>query len=69
MTVRHQWLSRDINSAFCLGFASMFNIKSSLSKYGFAANEITDVICTHLHFVDLMLQHEMGAEIVLKPHF
>jgi len=29
---------------------SMFNIKSSLSKYGFTANDITDVICTHLHF-------------------
>ena len=29
---------------------SMFNIKSSLGKYNFIANDITDVICTHLHF-------------------
>jgi glyoxylase-like metal-dependent hydrolase (beta-lactamase superfamily II) len=29
---------------------SMYNIKSSLNKYGFMADDITDVICTHLHF-------------------
>jgi len=29
---------------------SMYNIKSSLNKYGFTADDITDVICTHLHF-------------------
>jgi len=27
-----------------------FNIEVSLAKYGFHADEITDVICTHLHF-------------------
>ena len=27
-----------------------YNIEKSLKKYGFAADEITDVICTHLHF-------------------
>jgi len=29
---------------------SMYNIKSSLNKYGFTSDDITDVICTHLHF-------------------
>lgn len=29
---------------------SIFNIKSSLKKYDFIVNDITDVICTHLHF-------------------
>jgi len=29
---------------------SIYNIKSSLDKYGFTADDITDVICTHLHF-------------------
>ena len=27
-----------------------YNIEKSLKKYGFSAEEITDVICTHLHF-------------------
>ena len=27
-----------------------YNIESSLKKYGFKSDEITDVICTHLHF-------------------
>ena len=27
-----------------------YNIEFSLNKYGFTANDITDVICTHLHF-------------------
>ena len=29
---------------------SKYNIKSSLNKYGFTSDDITDVICTHLHF-------------------
>jgi len=29
---------------------SRFSIESSLSKYGFFPDEITDVFCTHLHF-------------------
>ena len=29
---------------------SMYNIDSSLKKYGFTTDDITDVICTHLHF-------------------
>ena len=29
---------------------SMYNINSSLKKYGFTTDDITDVICTHLHF-------------------
>ena len=29
---------------------SRYNISTSLNKYGFSTNEITDVICTHLHF-------------------
>ena len=27
-----------------------YNIEYSLSRYGFTTNDITDVICTHLHF-------------------
>ena len=27
-----------------------FNLDSSLSKYGFTAEDITDVFCTHMHF-------------------
>ena len=29
---------------------SRYNINSSLKKYGFTTDDITDVICTHLHF-------------------
>ncbi len=29
---------------------SMYNIDSSLKKYGFTVDDITDVVCTHLHF-------------------
>ena len=29
---------------------SRYNIHSSLKKYGFSPEDITDVICTHLHF-------------------
>ena len=29
---------------------SMYNIKTSLNKHGFTTDDITDVICTHLHF-------------------
>ena len=29
---------------------SRYNIDSSLKKYGFSTEDITDVICTHLHF-------------------
>ena len=29
---------------------SRYNIESSLAKYGFTADDITDVFCTHLHF-------------------
>ena len=29
---------------------SRFNIENSLGKYGFCTDDITDVICTHLHF-------------------
>ena len=29
---------------------SRFNIETSLRKYGFCTDDITDVICTHLHF-------------------
>ncbi len=29
---------------------SRFNIEASLRKYGFCTDDITDVICTHLHF-------------------
>ena len=29
---------------------SMYNIGSSLKKYGFTVDDITDVVCTHLHF-------------------
>ena len=29
---------------------SRYNIQSSLKKYGFSPEDITDVICTHLHF-------------------
>ena len=29
---------------------SRYNISTSLKKYGFSTDEITDVICTHLHF-------------------
>lgn len=29
---------------------SRYNIDNSLTKYGFNADDITDIICTHLHF-------------------
>jgi glyoxylase-like metal-dependent hydrolase (beta-lactamase superfamily II) len=29
---------------------SMYNIDFSLKKYGFTVDDITDVVCTHLHF-------------------
>ena len=29
---------------------SRYNIENSLNKYGFNADDITDIICTHLHF-------------------
>ena len=29
---------------------SKYNISTSLKKYGFSTDKITDVICTHLHF-------------------
>ena len=29
---------------------SRYSIETSLAKYGFSADDITDVICTHLHF-------------------
>ena len=29
---------------------SRYNIEISLAKHGFSADDITDVICTHLHF-------------------
>tara|TARA_B110000438_G_scaffold271750_1_gene289877 strand:- start:728 stop:1570 length:843 start_codon:yes stop_codon:yes gene_type:complete len=29
---------------------SMYNINSSLNKYGFIVDDVTDVVCTHLHF-------------------
>ncbi|MBT5114623.1 MAG: MBL fold metallo-hydrolase, partial [Candidatus Marinimicrobia bacterium] len=29
---------------------SRYSIETSLAKYGFCANDITDVFCTHLHF-------------------
>tara|TARA_B100000029_G_scaffold13726_2_gene14422 strand:- start:4706 stop:5554 length:849 start_codon:yes stop_codon:yes gene_type:complete len=29
---------------------SRYSIEASLAKYGFSAEDITDVICTHLHF-------------------
>ena len=29
---------------------SKYNINSSLNKYGYTTDDITDVICTHLHF-------------------
>ena len=29
---------------------SIYNIETSLNKFGYASEDITDVICTHLHF-------------------
>ena len=37
---------------------SMYNIDSSLKKYGFTVDDITDVVCTHLH-----LDHAGGNTI------
>ncbi len=44
------------------------NIKSSLKKYGFSPEEITDIICTHLHF-DHIGGNTVYRNEIIEPSF
>tara|TARA_A100001035_G_scaffold109899_1_gene86098 strand:+ start:98 stop:526 length:429 start_codon:yes stop_codon:yes gene_type:complete len=45
---------------------SIYNIETSLNKFGYTSEDITDVICTHLHFDTLEgIQKLMKARLFL----
>jgi len=46
-----------------------YNINSSLLKYGFKAEDITDVICTHLHFDHAGGNTNYDSSNIIVPSF